>query len=86
MATGDVGHSDTEGRLFVSGRVEDMIIRGGENVFPGPVEEVLLAQAGVIDVAVVGVDDDEFGHCFVAYVCVTDRVATSEQPADGSGR
>jgi acyl-CoA synthetase (AMP-forming)/AMP-acid ligase II len=68
MSTGDVGHLDAEGRLFVDGRDDDMIVSGGENVFPGEVEDLLAKVSGVSDVAVIGVPDDEFGQRLRAYV------------------
>ncbi len=68
MSTGDVGHFDTGGRLFVDGRDDDMILSGGENVFPQEVEETLLAHPGVADAAVSGVPDPDFGQRLTAYV------------------
>ncbi|WP_205697921.1 AMP-binding protein [Conexibacter sp. SYSU D00693] len=68
MATGDVGHLDEEGRLFVEGRDDDMIVSGGENVFPQEVEDTLARHEAVADVAVVGVEDDEWGQRLKAYV------------------
>jgi acyl-CoA synthetase (AMP-forming)/AMP-acid ligase II len=68
MATGDVGHFDEEGRLFVDGRDDDMIVSGGENVFPQEVEELLHRHEAVADAAVVGVDDDEWGQRLRAVV------------------
>ncbi len=68
MVTGDRGYLDADGRLFVSGRDDDMIVSGGENVFPRPVEELLLTLPQVMDAAVVGVPDREFGQRFAAYV------------------
>jgi len=68
MATGDVGHFDPDGRLFVDGRDDDMIVSGGENVFPGEVEDLLAGLPGVREVAVVGVPDDEFGQRLRAVV------------------
>jgi fatty-acyl-CoA synthase len=68
MATGDVGHFDPNGRLFIDGRDDDMIVSGGENVFPGEVEDLLAGVAGVREVAVVGVPDDEFGQRLRAVV------------------
>jgi fatty-acyl-CoA synthase len=62
MATGDVGHFDEGGRLFVDGRDDEMIVSGGENVFPQEVEELLAKRDDVCEVAVVGVDDDEWGQ------------------------
>ncbi|MFC0625657.1 AMP-binding protein [Kribbella deserti] len=77
MSTGDLGHLDAEGRLFVDGREDDMIVSGGENVYPVEVENCLATHPAVADVAVVGVDDEEFGQRLLAYV-----VATSGHPAD----
>ena len=74
LATGDVGHLDAAGRLHIEGRDDDMIVSGGENVFPQEVEELLLAEPGIADVAVVGVDDAEFGQRLRAFV-VVDRGA-----------
>ena len=68
MATGDVGRFDSEGRLFVEGRDDEMIVSGGENVFPAEVEELLAAHPGIAEVAVVGVDDEEWGQRLAAYV------------------
>ena len=68
MSSGDVGFFDDEGRLFVTGRADDMIVSGGENVFPLEVEEVLLAHPDVVDVMVVGVADDEFGQRLAVFV------------------
>jgi fatty-acyl-CoA synthase len=68
MATGDVGHFDADGRLFVDGRDDEMIVSGGENVFPQEVEELLARHEGVADVAVVGVPDAEFGQRLKAVV------------------
>ena len=68
MATGDVGYLDAAGRLFVTGRADEMIVSGGENVFPRPVEEALVALPGVHDAAVVGVADAEWGQRLAAYV------------------
>ena len=68
MSTGDVGHVDDDGLLFVTGRADDMIVSGGENVFPQEVEDLLLAHPAVLDVAVVGVDDDAFGQRLAAHI------------------
>ncbi len=68
MSTGDVGYVDAGGRLFVTGRADEMIVSGGENVFPRPVEDVLMSLRGVSDVAVVGVPDAEYGQRLAAYV------------------
>ncbi len=68
MSTGDVGHLDADGRLFVAGRDDEMIISGGENVFPREVEDVLAGHPAVYEVAVIGVDDAEFGQRLIAFV------------------
>ncbi len=62
MVTGDTGYLDADGRLFVTGRVDDMIISGGENLYPAGIEEVLLAHPGVAEAVVVGVPDDDLGQ------------------------
>jgi fatty-acyl-CoA synthase len=68
MSSGDVGRFDAEGRLFVAGRDDEMIVSGGENVFPREVEDLLTSHDAVLEVAVVGVDDEEFGERLSAYV------------------
>jgi fatty-acyl-CoA synthase len=68
MSSGDVGHFDAAGRLFVDGRDDDMIVSGGENVFPAEVEELLSGHDAVADVAVFGVDDEKFGQRLKAVV------------------
>jgi acyl-CoA synthetase (AMP-forming)/AMP-acid ligase II len=70
MVTGDRGYLDADGRLFVCGRDDDMIISGGENVFPRPVEELLMTLPQVQDAVVVGVPDEEYGQRFAAYLAV----------------
>ncbi len=70
MATGDVGHFDRAGRLFIDGRDDEMIVSGGENVFPGEVEDALAHHPDIIDVAVIGVSDDEFGQRLRSYIVV----------------
>jgi 2-furoate---CoA ligase len=69
--TGDTGHLDDEGDLWIDGRVDDMIITGGENVHPLEVEEVLAQHPGVAEVAVVGWPDDRWGQRVVAVVVGT---------------
>jgi fatty-acyl-CoA synthase len=68
LASGDLGHFDTAGRLFVDGRDDDMIVSGGENVFPGEIENLLLGREDVRDAAVVGVPDEDFGQRLKAFV------------------
>ena len=68
VVTGDVGHIDRRGRLFLAGRDDDMIVSGGENVFPAEVEEALTNHPGVVEAAVIGVQDAEFGQRLKAFV------------------
>ena len=68
MSTGDTGYLDAAGRLWVSGRDDDMIISGGENVYPGEVEEVLAGVPEIAEATVVGVPDEDFGQRLAAYV------------------
>jgi fatty-acyl-CoA synthase len=67
LSSGDLGHFEN-GLLFIDGREDDMIVSGGENVFPDEVEELLRQHPAVADVAVVGVSDDEFGQALAAFV------------------
>jgi fatty-acyl-CoA synthase len=68
MSTGDVGHFDAAGRLWVDGRDDDMIVSGGENLFPGEVEELLITHPGIEEASVIGVDDEAFGKRLAAFV------------------
>ncbi|MEL6983510.1 MAG: acyl-CoA synthetase, partial [Actinomycetota bacterium] len=68
LATGDMGWVDANGRLHVRGRANDMIVTGGENVYPSRVEEVIDRLPEIELSAVVGVDDDEYGQRVVAFV------------------
>ncbi|CAM2946133.1 acyl-CoA synthetase [Prescottella defluvii] len=68
LSTGDVGHFDRDGLLFVDGRDDDMIISGGENVYPLEVENLITERPDVLEAAVIGVEDDEFGHRLRAFV------------------
>ncbi|MFL6112604.1 MAG: AMP-binding enzyme, partial [Catenulispora sp.] len=79
MATGDRGFVDAHGLLFVSGRDDDMIVSGGENVFPREVEELIAAQPGVRECAVVGVPDAEWGQRFAAYIALLPGAAMTEE-------
>jgi fatty-acyl-CoA synthase len=68
LTPGDLGHVDGDGRLFIDSREDDMIVSGGENVYPGQVEEVLREHPDVGDAVVMGVDDERFGQRLVAFV------------------
>jgi acyl-CoA synthetase (AMP-forming)/AMP-acid ligase II len=70
LSLGDIGHLDPQGRLFVEGRGDDMVISGGENIFPGEVEDVIARLPGVREVAVLGVPDTRFGQRLAAYIVV----------------
>ena len=76
--TGDLGRLDADGDLWIVGRVDDMILSGGENVYPLEVEDVLARHPGVREVAVVGAPDDRWGQRVVAYV-VADGALTAEE-------
>jgi acyl-CoA synthetase (AMP-forming)/AMP-acid ligase II len=96
-STGDMGYLDESGRLFIVGREDDMIISGGENVYPRAVENALAEHPDVADNAVIGVTDERFGHRLAAYVVprpdsevdeaalreyLQDKVSRFEQPRD----
>jgi fatty-acyl-CoA synthase len=72
MATGDIGRFDDAGRLYVEGRDDEMIVSGGENVYPAEVEDCLVRHPGVVEVAAIGVDDEQFGQRLRAFVVVRD--------------
>jgi long-chain acyl-CoA synthetase len=78
FTVGDVGHLDTDGYLFLTDRAADMVIRGGVNVYPREVEEVLHAHPAVVDCAVFGVPDDRLGEQLHAVVEVRERVTPDE--------
>ena len=72
MSSGDVGYLDDAGRLFVVGRDDEMIVSGGENVYPIEVEKTLAAHQEVAEAAVIGVDDEQFGQRLAAFVVLAD--------------
>jgi fatty-acyl-CoA synthase len=75
MSSGDVGYLDDTGRLFVVGRDDEMIVSGGENVYPIEVEKTLAAHPEVAEAAVLGVDDVQYGQRLVAFVVLSDRAS-----------
>lgn len=96
-STGDMGYLDNAGRLYIVGREDDMIISGGENVYPRAVENALAEHPDIADNAVIGVPDERFGHRLAAFVVpqpgsridphalreyLKDRVSRFEQPRD----
>jgi fatty-acyl-CoA synthase len=68
MSSGDVGHFDWAGRLFIDGRDDDMIVCGGENVFPGEIEELLAGHTDIVEASAIGVPDDKFGQRLRVFV------------------
>ncbi|MBJ7330051.1 MAG: AMP-binding protein [Solirubrobacteraceae bacterium] len=68
LSSGDLGHLDADGRLFVEGRDDEMIVSGGENVYPGEVERLLERHPRVAEVAVIGVTDEDYGQRLRAFV------------------
>lgn len=91
FSTRDLGHLDADGYLFVEGRSDDTIIRGGENIAPAEIEDVLLAHPGIVEAAVIGVSDAEWGQRIVAVLVgdgdpdeirgwVKDRLRSSKTP------
>ncbi|MGW1024834.1 AMP-binding protein [Streptomyces sp. NPDC002577] len=78
LSCGDMGHLDAEGRLFIDGREDDMILSGGENVYPGEIENLLAEHAEIREAAVIGVPDAEFGQRLKAYVVPVDGASLDE--------
>ena len=79
--TGDLGRCDAGGNLWIVGRIDDMIISGGENVHPLEVEDVLERAPGVREVAVVGLPDDRWGQAVTAFVVLDDDAAEAREEA-----
>jgi len=81
FATNDGGFLDEEGYLFVEGRLDDVIVRGGENISPGEIEDVLREHPGVADVAVLGVPDDQWGEKVAAAIVPADPAPSADELA-----
>jgi fatty-acyl-CoA synthase len=79
MSTGDVGRFDEGGRLFVDGRDDEMIVSGGENVFPREIEDLLAEHGEIEEVAVVGVDDEKLGQRLRAFVVARNPTELTEE-------
>jgi acyl-CoA synthetase (AMP-forming)/AMP-acid ligase II/NAD(P)-dependent dehydrogenase (short-subunit alcohol dehydrogenase family) len=79
MSSGDVGHVDEHGRLFIDGRDDDMILSGGENVFPQEVEETLASHEAVADAAAFGVPDEDFGQRLAAFAVLKPRASVTAE-------
>jgi acyl-CoA synthetase (AMP-forming)/AMP-acid ligase II len=83
LSSGDVGHFDDGGRLQIDGRDDEMIVSGGENVFPREVEDLISDHDGVKEVAVIGVDDEDWGQRLKAFVVPDDGTELSEDEIKG---
>ena len=68
MSIGDLGHMDEDGHLYIEGRADDMVVVGGENIYPIEIEQVIEGISGVDEVTVMGVPDDEYGEVLAAFV------------------
>ena len=83
MSSGDVGRFDADGRLYVEGRDDEMIVSGGENVFPKEVEDCLARHEAVDEVAAIGVDDADYGKRLKAFVALRPGAEASEDDLKG---
>jgi fatty-acyl-CoA synthase len=79
MSSGDVGYFDDAGRLFVVGRDDEMIVSGGENVYPIEVEKTLTAHPDIAEASVIGVDDEQFGQRLAAFVVLNDGASATPE-------
>ncbi|MEZ5708091.1 MAG: AMP-binding protein [Blastomonas sp.] len=82
FATNDAGWLDRDGYLYVEGRLDDVIVRGGENISPGEIEDVLRTHPGVADVAVLGLPDDQWGEKIAAVIVARDGAADAANLSD----
>jgi fatty-acyl-CoA synthase len=78
MSSGDVGHFDERGLLFIDGRDDEMIVSGGENVFPGEIEDLLAGHDAIVEAAAIGVGDERFGQRLRAFVVLQEGHRLSE--------
>ena len=83
LSSGDVGHFDDDGRLFIDGRDDEMIVSGGENVFPREVEDLLSHHEAIEEAAAIGVEDEEFGQRLRAFVVKEEGKDVSEEDLKG---
>lgn len=86
FCTGDIGHQDNEGNLYIDGRTRELIISGGENIYPAEVEEILTQHPSITEAAVVGRDDDRWGEVPVAVVASKGPLSRQEVYALFEGR
>ena len=80
MHTGDLGVMDDDGYVNITGRIKDMVIRGGENIYPREIEEFLLTHPDILDAQVIGVPDEKYGEELMAWV----RMKPGADPLDAS--
>ena len=78
LRTGDLGHADADGFFFVTGRIKELIIKGGENIAPREIDEALLQHPGVLEAAAVGIPDRHYGQEIMACIVVREGVPCSE--------
>jgi fatty-acyl-CoA synthase len=83
MSSGDVGYFDEHGLLYVSGRDDEMIVSGGENVFPAEVEDLISGHPEVVEATAIGVEDKEYGHRLRAFVVKKEGADVSEDTIKG---
>ena len=86
ITAGDIATRDEDGYYYIVDRVKDMIIRGGVNIYPAEVEEVLSSMPGISDVAVVGMRDDDFGETVAAFVVFEEGAVISEEDIKEYGK
>ncbi len=79
LHSGDLGTMDDEGYVDVTGRLKDMIIRGGENIYPREIEEFLYTMDGILDVQVAGVPSEKYGEQVGAFIILKDGVEMTKQ-------
>ena len=79
LATGDLGYRDTDGYYFITGRLKELIIKGGENIAPREIDEALLAHPAVLEAAAVGVPDDAYGQEILACIVIKPGAQCSEE-------
>jgi acyl-CoA synthetase (AMP-forming)/AMP-acid ligase II len=83
LSSGDIGHFDEQGRLFIDGRDDEMIVSGGENVFPREVEDLLSDHEAVSEAAVIGVEDEQFGQRLKAFIVPSEGQSPAEDELQG---